>query len=377
MFPIDSLGGWYSGKGHWADVPDAEWNNWKWQMRNRLSSIADFRKYMDLSKEEEDGLDYAKNRLSVSVTPYFFNLINLNDLNCPIRRQVIPVKPESAFAPEELWDPVGEEQHMPVKSIVHRYPDRVLFLVTDRCASYCRYCTRSRLVSNAQGYGFSPKIEEGLEYIRQNTSIRDVLLSGGDPLLLSDEKLSYLLSSLGKIDHIELIRIGSRVPTFLPQRITPSLLEIFSSVSNLWMSLHINHPKECTISLLETCRNLASSGIPLGNQSVLLKGVNDDVITMKSLVHRLLKMKVKPYYLYQCDLIKGSSHLRTNPSKGVEIIKGLRGHTSGYAVPQFVIDAPNGGGKIPMSPEFSEINEDGSISLINYSQEKFTYPNLS
>ena len=377
MYPGDSLKYWFSGKGHWQHVPDETWNDWRWQMKNRVKTVDGFSKYLNLSNEEINGLEYAENRLSVAVTPYFLNLADPNDPNCPIRKQVIPVQSESTFRPEEVWDPVGEEKNMPVPSIVHRYPDRVLFLVTDRCASYCRYCTRSRLVSNAQGYGFHPHIDEGLTYIKDNPSIRDVLISGGDPLLLSDDKITHILSSLHNIDHVEFVRIGSRVPVFMPQRITPSLLNVFSDSPNLWISLHINHPHECTLNLKDISHKLARSGIPLGNQSVLLKGINDDLEIMKGLVHRLLMMKIKPYYLYQCDLIKGSSHLRTDVAKGLEIIRGLRGHTSGYAIPQFVIDSPNGGGKIPLSPNYTTFEEDGTITIDDFKGNRFSYPNLN
>lgn len=377
MFPNDSLKYWFKGKGHWSNVSDKDWLDWRWQMKNRIKTADGFSSFLNLSKDEKDGLKFAENRLSVAVTPYFFNLMDPSDSNCPIRKQVIPVGNESVYKPEEVWDPVGEESDMPVPSIVHRYPDRVLFLVTDRCASYCRYCTRSRLVSNAQGYGFHPKIEAGLDYIKQNSSIRDVLISGGDPLLLSDEKIGGILSSLSKIEHVEFIRIGTRVPVFLPQRITSSLLNVFSKSANLWLSLHVNHPDECTLLLKETTHKLAKAGIPLGNQSVLLKGINDNIDIMKSLIHRLLIMKVKPYYLYQCDLIKGSSHLRTDVQVGIDIIKGLRGHTSGYAIPQFVIDSPNGGGKIPVSPNYTTFERDGSIVLENYAGQNYKYPSIN
>jgi len=273
-----------------------------------------------------------------------------------------------------MKDPVGEENTMPAPGIVHRYPDRVLFLVTDRCASYCRYCTRSRLVSNAQDYGFHPSLEEGFQYIENNTSIRDVLISGGDPLLLSDEKLSAILNRLNNIDHIEFVRIGTRIPIFLPQRITDSLLSIFEKQENLWMSIHVNHPLECTKELYAACRNIVKAGIPLGNQTVLLKGINDNTNTIKSLLHRLMMMKVKPYYLYQCDLIEGSSHLRTDPSVGLKIISELRGFTSGYSIPQFVIDAPGGGGKIPVNPDYVLKHDDEGMLLKNYEGNTFHYP---
>ena len=375
MFPQDNLSNWHNGKGSWSNIEDSHWFDWKWQMRNRLSTISDFQQHLNLSNEEVSGFKAAVDKLSVSVTPYFFNLINKTDPNCPIRRQVIPLGDESNVSPEEMIDPVGEENTMPVPGIVHRYPDRVLFLVTDRCASYCRYCTRSRMVSNAQGYGFSPSLNAGLDYIRKNTSIRDVLLSGGDPLLLSDNKLGHLLKSLSEIKHLEFVRIGSRVPVFLPQRINDSLLSALSCHPNLWMSIHVNHPTECTLELKGACEKLVNSGIPLGNQSVLLRGINDSTECMQQLIHRLLMMKVRPYYLYQCDLVKGSSHLRADVKKGVEIIHGLRGNTTGYAVPQFVIDAPKGGGKVPINPNYIEEWNDSEIIFKNFEGDLFSYPN--
>jgi len=373
MQPTDDRSSWFEGKGHWSSVPDSDWNNWKWQLRNRITKKADLDGIVTLSSGEKEGFAAALNRLSVGITPYFANLIDPNDFLCPIRKQVIPSIKESTTSNAELKDPVGEELDMVVPGIVHRYPDRVLFLVTDRCASYCRYCTRSRMVSNAQDYGFHPSLQSGLEYIKSNKSIRDVLLSGGDPLLLSDNKLSYLLSSLAEIPHVEFVRIGSRVPVFLPQRITDSLIQALQQHDNTWMSIHVNHPNECTKELYKACHKLAKAGIPLGNQSVLLKGVNDNSDTMKSLIHRLLMMKVRPYYLYQCDLIEGSSHLRTDPLVGVKIIESLRGHTTGYAIPQFVIDAPGGGGKIPLNPNYLEKADGGIFHLKNFEGKSFVY----
>ena len=263
---------------------------------------------------------------------------------------------------------------MPVNGLVHRYPDRVLLLVTDRCAAYCRFCTRSRLVSNAQDYNFHPELEEGLDYIERHSEVRDVLLSGGDPLLLSDNKLDSLLSRLRAIPHVEFIRIGTRIPIFLPQRITPELCEVLKKHGPIWMSLHFNHPRECALEVKDACERLSFAGVPLGNQSVLLRGVNDSVEIQRSLLHRLLKMRVRPYYLYQCDLISGSAHLRTKVSTGIEIIKGLRGHTTGYAIPQFVIDAPGGGGKIPINPSYVEKITDDEMVLRNYEGKLFHYP---
>lgn len=374
MYPNDSLENWHQGQGLWADVPAEDWNSWKWQLKNRLTKLEHLEKYMSLTADERAGCLFAKDKLALAITPYFFNLIDRDDPNCPVRRQVIPRAGEMQTAPEEMLDPVGEENTKPVDGIVHRYPDRVLFLVTDRCASYCRYCTRSRLVSNAQDYNFHPEFDSGLEYIRTHPEIRDVLLSGGDPLLLSDRKLDHLLGELRKIPHVEFIRIGSRIPVFLPQRITPELCEIFKKHGPVWMSIHINHPNECTHTLRDACEQLTYAGVPIGNQSVLLRDVNDDAEIMKSLIHRLLMMRVRPYYLYQCDLITGSAHLRADPRKGIEIIRSLRGHTTGYAIPQFVIDAPSGGGKIPINPDYIKEITDDAIVMRNFSGDEYSYP---
>lgn len=374
MYPIDNLDNWFQGKGLWPDVPDEDWNSWIWQLKNRITTLEKLEQYIDLTPEERAGCEFANTKLALAITPYFFNLIDREDPNCPIRLQVIPRGAEMNVAPQELLDPVGEEGSMVAPGLVHRYPDRVLFLVTDRCAAYCRYCTRSRLVSNAQDYNFHPELEAGLKYIEEHTEIRDVLLSGGDPLLLSDKKLDALLGRLRQIKHVEFIRIGSRIPTFLPQRITPEFCDILKKHGPIWVSVHLNHPKECTHELRDACERLACSGSPLGNQSVLLKGINDDLETMKSLVHRLLMMRVRPYYLYQCDLITGSAHFRVDVNKGIEIIEGLRGHTTGYAVPQYVIDAPGGGGKIPVNPQYiKEIGQE-EVVLRNFKGNEYRYP---
>ena len=269
---------------------------------------------------------------------------------------------------------MGEDSSSPVPGLVHRYPDRVLLLVTDRCASYCRYCTRSRLVSGASGYDFHPQFDQAIAYLRQHTEIRDVLLSGGDPLLLSDNKLDYLLTTLRSIPHLEFLRIGTRIPIFLPQRITPELCAILRKHHPLWMSIHTNHPRELTSEVRNALGQLSDTGIPLGNQSVLLADVNDHVEVMKELVHKLLLCRVRPYYLYQCDLIRGSKHLRSTVQKGLEIIEGLRGFTSGYAIPQFVIDAPGGGGKVPINPEYVIFKDKERIVFHNYQGKVFEYP---
>ena len=374
MYPEDSVDNWISGQGIFGNVPKDKWDSWSWQLANSIKDKSTLSRFLDLTEDEVSGIEYSGKKLLFSVTPYFFNLIDRDNVNCPIRKQVIPRSEEQHVSADELSDPVGEEGSMAVEGIVHRYPDRVLFLVTDRCAAYCRYCTRSRLVSNAQDYNFHPQLEAGLSYIEQHPEIRDVLLSGGDPLLMSDNKLDYLLGRLKAIPHVEFVRIGSRIPVFLPQRITENLTAIFRKHGPIWMSIHVNHPRECTVELKEAADKLAFAGVPLGNQSVLLKDVNDDVDTLKSLIHRLLMMRVRPYYLYQCDLIQGSSHLRTDVRKGIELIRGLRGHTTGYAIPQFVVDAPGGGGKIPINPNFvKEITED-ELVMVNYQGKSYRYP---
>jgi lysine 2,3-aminomutase len=358
----------------WSNVLAEDWNNWKWQLKNRITSLEQLEPLLELSPEEREGCLLANKKLSLAITPYFFNLINRSDPKDPIRLQVIPRVEETITHQGELLDPVGEEESSPVEGIVHRYPDRVLFLVTDRCAAYCRYCTRSRLVSNAQDYNFHPKYDAGLDYIRKNPQIRDVLLSGGDPLLLSNNKLDKLLGELRAIKHVQFIRIGSRIPVFLPQRIDPELCEIFKKHGPIWLSIHTNHPNECTIDLKNACERLAFAGVPIGNQSVLLKGINNHADTMRTLIHKLLMMRVRPYYLYQCDLINGSAHLRTDPREGIALIQSLRGHTTGYAIPQFVIDAPGGGGKIPINPNYIESITEDAIIMKNYEGKIYEYP---
>jgi len=328
---------------------------------------------MELTPEERSGIEKSRYKLALAITPYFFNLIDQDNPDCPMRLQVIPRVAETVVMPFEKPDPLGEDGHMVVPGLVHRYPDRVLFLVTDRCAAYCRYCTRSRMVSNSQNYDFMPNYREAVEYIRDHREIRDVLLSGGDPLLLSDEKVEWLLKTLREIDHVEFLRIGTRIPVFLPQRITPGLTSMLKKYHPLWISVHVNHPAEATLELKEACERLADAGIPLGNQSVLIHKVNDDANVMKELVHKLLMMRVRPYILYQMDPIEGSSHFRVPVAKGLEIIERLRGHTTGYAVPQYVIDAPGGGGKVPINPNYLVEWRDENIILRNYENKLYVY----
>ena len=364
-----------AGRGVWRDVPEANWNGWHWQLKNRITTVEQLQQLLPaLTSEEFAGTMLANTRLALAITPYFFNLIDAADEKCPIRRQVIPRIEETKTAPWEMTDPCGEESHSPVPGLVHRYPDRVLFLVTDRCAAYCRYCTRSRLVSNASGYDFHPHFEQQIDYIRRTPAVRDVMLSGGDPLLFSDEKLEYLLSRLRAIPHVEFLRIGTRIPIFLPQRITPQLCAMLRQYHPLFISIHSNHPRELTAEVRDALGRLADAGVPLGNQSVLLRDVNDDLTVLRAHVQKLLMCRVKPYYIYQCDLIAGSAHLRSSVRKGLEIMAGLRGHTTGYAVPTYVIDAPGGGGKVPVSPEYVLSHNADRVVIRNYEGKVFEYP---
>lgn len=363
--------------GHWPEVSPADWNDPKWQLKNRVQSLEDLESRITLSEEERAGILLTGTKLAAAVTPHFFNLIDPNDPDCPIRRQVIPRIEETFDTPGEMSDPCGEDSHMPVPGLVHRYPDRVLFLVTDRCASYCRYCTRSRVVSGVGDQHLETQWEAAFEYLENTPEVRDVLLSGGDPLLLSDNRLERILTRLRAIPHIQFVRIGSRIPIFLPQRITPELCAMLRKFHPLFISIHTNHPRELTSEVRDALGRLADAGIPLGNQSVLLKDVNDTVDVQRALVHKLLLCRARPYYLYQCDLIKGSNHLRTPTRKGLEIIEQLRGHTSGYAIPQLVIDAPGGGGKIPLNPNYVVRGDDGEILLRNYEGREFLYPEVA
>jgi len=327
-----------------------------------------------LSDQEQAAMSLDGAMLPVSITPYYMSLVSRDDRDQPLRRTVIPNASEFLNGPGEADDPLGEDGDTPVPGLVHRYPDRVLLLVTDCCSSYCRYCTRSRMV----GHGSMPhgldRLERALDYIRRNPAIRDVLISGGDPLALGDERLDWILTRLRRIPHVEFLRMGTKMPAVLPQRITPELCRMLRKHHPLWMSLHFLHPDECTPESFLACARLANAGIPLGSQTVLLAGVNDDVDTMKRLVHHLLKMRVRPYYLYQCDPITGSAHFRTPVAKGLEIIEGLRGHTTGYAVPNYVIDAPGGGGKIPIQPNYVVGRDGDDLLLRNYQGGLYRYP---
>ncbi len=361
-------------KRHYPNVTTRQWNDWQWQVSNRIRTLSQLDSMLILSDEERAAFSSAGTHLPLGITPYYMSLVSPLDSNQPLRRTVIPVAGEMLRSFGEADDPLGEEGQSPVPGLVHRYPDRVLLLLTDFCSTFCRYCTRSRMVGHG---GIAPsrsRLEQAFAYIERTPAIRDVLLSGGDPLMLGEEKLSWILSRLRAISHVEIIRIGTKVPAVLPQRITPSLVRMLRRHHPLWMSLHFTHPDECTPEAYRACAMLADAGIPLGSQTVLLKNVNDNVETMCRLMHQLLKMRVRPYYLYQCDPITGSAHFRTPVEKGLEIIRGLRGFTSGYGVPTYVIDAPDGGGKIPLMPEYVVGREENALVLRNYENIIFRYP---
>ena len=361
-------------KAYFANVTDKEWNDWRWQTRNRIRTLPQLERILELSDDERKAIVEGGSMLPIGITPYYTSLLLRSDPQQPLRRTVLPSTGEFVRTRGEADDPLGEDGHSPVPGLVHRYPDRVLFLVHDFCSTYCRYCTRSRVVGHGEIIPSEKRMMLALDYIRQTPTVRDVLLSGGDPLALSEDRLDWILARLREIPHVEFVRIGTKIPAVLPQRITPQLCRILRKYHPLWMSLHFVHPDECTLEANQACSRLADAGIPLGSQTVLLKGVNDNVETMKQLVHKLLLMRVRPYYLYQCDPISGSSHFRTPVSKGLEIIQGLRGHTTGYAVPTYVIDAPGGGGKIPLQPDSVVGREDGFLLLRNYEGKIFRYP---
>ncbi len=349
----------------YQDVPAEKWNDWRWQLSHRLNSVEEFEKILPLTESEKKALN-TQGLFRVEITPYFVSLIDPDDPLDPIRKQIIPTAEEIVPFTGMMADSLAEDRHSPVPGLVHRYPDRVLMLVTTQCASYCRYCTRSRIVGDPSATFSRAEFEMQLEYLRRTPQVRDVLLSGGDPLTMAPKILEELLSKLREIPHIEIIRIGSRVPVFMPMRVTDELCAMLEKYHPLWMNIHVNHPNEITKELAEATDKLSRAGIPLGNQSVLLAGVNDCVHVQRKLVHDLVRIRVRPYYLYQCDLVEGAGHFRTPVAKGIEIIEGLRGHTSGYAVPTYVVDAPGGGGKIPVMPNYLISASDHKVALRNY-----------
>ncbi|MCC6918420.1 MAG: KamA family radical SAM protein [Alphaproteobacteria bacterium] len=372
-FPI-SAGARDFMKRFYPEATAEDWNDWRWQSRHRIRSLKDLERIFTLSAGERDAAARHTGSLPVGITPYYASLMGLDDPAEPLRRTHVMVGDEFLRTPGEEDDPLGEDHDMAAPGLVHRYPDRVLFLTTGFCATYCRYCTRARVVGNAGGeYHFSVhEWDKALAYIEEHSEIRDVLLSGGDPLSIGDDKLDHLLTRLRKIRHVEFVRMGSKIPVVLPQRITRDLLRVLRKHLP-WMSIHFTHPAELSPEVTEATGRLADAGLPLGSQTVLLKGINDDLPTMKRLMHGLLQRRVKPYYLYQCDPISGSSHFRTTIDKGVEIIRGLRGHTTGYAVPTFVVDAPGGGGKIPLSPDYVAGRDGDALVLTNYEGNNYSY----
>ncbi len=350
----------------WKDVSDEDWGDWRWQLENRVTDVEALKLAIELTPGEEEGIRRCLERFRMAITPYYVTLMSPEDPECPVRRQGVPTALELRTMPYDMVDPLHEDVDSPVPHLTHRYPDRVLFLVTNCCSIYCRHCTRRRFSGREDALVTREHIDRALDYIRGTEKVRDVLVSGGDPLVLADDALEYILGSLRSIRHVEVIRIGTRVPVVLPQRITPELCSMLRRYHPLWVNTHFNHPKEITRESRRACELLADSGIPLGNQSVLLRGVNDCPRIMMKLVHELVKIRVRPYYIYQCDLAVGLEHFRTPVAKGIEIIEQLRGHTSGFAVPTFVVDAPGGGGKIPVGPEYLISHGERKVVLRNY-----------
>lgn len=357
----------------WKDVKQSEWDDWQWQTRNRISDIETLKQVINLTDEEVKGIEKSLEILRMGITPYYALLMDENDSKCPVRMQAVPTIYETHKSEADMDDPLHEDGDSPVPGLTHRYPDRVLLLVTDMCSMYCRHCTRRRFAGSKDSGLPMERIDKAIEYIRNTPVVRDVLLSGGDCLLISDEKLEYIISKLREIPHVDIIRLGSRTPVVMPQRITDDFVNMLKKYHPIWLNTHFNHSKEITPEAKEACRKLADAGVPLGNQSVLLRGINDCTHIMRNLVHDLVRMRVRPYYIYQCDLSTGIEHFRTPVSKGIEIIEGLRGHTSGYAVPTFVVDAPGGGGKTPVMPQYLISQSPKRVVLRNFEGVVTTY----
>ena len=364
---------------NWKDIPlfkdvtDEQWNDWHWQVANRLDSVEKIKQVINLTPQEEEDIAKVLNGFRVGITPYYASLMDPDDPYCPVRMQAVPTIAETHRGEADMLDPLHEDEDSPAPGLTHRYPDRVLFLITDQCSMYCRHCTRRRLAGETDGARSMDDINACIEYIRKTPVVRDVLLSGGDCLCVEDDVLEYIISELRKIEHVEIVRLGSRTPVVMPQRITDDLCNMLKKYHPIWLNTHFNHPKEMTPEAAAACQKLADAGIPLGNQSVLCRGINDDVHVMRNLMHVLVKNRVRPYYIYQCDLSLGIEHFRTPVSKGIEIIEGLRGHTSGYAVPTFVVDAPGGGGKTPVMPQYVISQTPDKVILRNYEGVITTY----
>ncbi len=343
-----------------------EWNDWHWQLRNRVTDFATLKKYIKLLPDEAAVAKAKQFSFRMAITPYYLSLIDQKDPNDPVRLQAIPRIQESSFDSSDMADPLHEDADAPVPGMTHRYPDRVLLLLTDQCAMYCRHCTRRRKAGETDAPMPRANVDRAFKYIADHKEVRDVVLSGGDPLTLGDERLDEILGQLAQIKHLDIVRLGTRTPVVLPQRITDSLIAVLKKYKFVWLNTHFNHPNEITPASAAALAKLAEAGVVMGNQSVLLKGVNDNVDVMKQLVHSLVRNRVRPYYIYQCDLSEGISHFRTPVSKGIEIIESLRGHTSGLCVPTYVVDAPGGGGKIPVMPNYIISQMPGRVILRNY-----------
>ena len=362
-----------NAKRMFPEVTDEQWNNWHWQVQNRIETLEQLKKYIKLTTEEENGVKESLKTLRMAITPYYLSLIDQSNPNCPVRKQAIPTHAETHHSAADLLDPLHEDGDSPAPGLTHRYPDCVLLFETDMCSMYCRHCTRRRFAGQTDSSSSQDDISKAIDYIARTPQVRDVLLSGGDALMISDSRLESIISRLREIPHVEIIRIGTRTPVVCPQRITDDLVNMLKKYHPIWLNTHFNHPQEVTEESIAACERMANAGIPLGNQSVLLRGVNDCVPTMKKLVHQLVKMRVRPYYIYQCDLSMGLEHFRTPVSKGIEIIENLRGHTSGYAVPTFVVDAPGGGGKTPVMPNYVISQGPHKVILRNFEGVITTY----
>jgi len=359
----------------WRGIPGRQWDDWKWQVRNRVMNCEQLSRVISLRNDEKEDIESCLERFKMAVTPYYASLMDPCDKKCPIRMQAVPSASEMDTEPCEMDDPVGEEKFSPTENIVHRYPDRVLFILTHKCSMYCRHCTRRRIVGGEDFTASTASMEKAFDYIGAHKEIRDVLLSGGDPLMLSDARLESIIMRLRQMPHVEVIRIGTRVPVVLPMRITGELVGMLRKYHPIWINTHFNHPKEITPESSKACEMIADAGIPLGNQSVLLKGINNDAGVLKELFTKLVKIRVRPYYLYQCDIAKGIGHFRTPVSEGIELMRQIRGYISGYAVPVFVIDAPGGGGKTPINPEYLVSLDENKAVIKNYLGQEYTYTN--
>jgi lysine 2,3-aminomutase len=363
---------------HWKalfpDVTDAEWRDWRWQHRNALRTPAALERVVRLSDAERAGLAVTAGRFRLAVTPYYASLLDPDHPSCPVRMQSIPVAAEAEAAPGDLRDPLGEDRHRPVRAVVHKYPDRALLLVNDSCAVYCRHCTRRRITSGEEGAFDRAAVEEGIEYVRAHPAIRDVLVSGGDPLSLSDERLAWVLGALRAVPHVQILRVATRAPVTCPMRVTDALCRTLRAHAPLFVVTHFNHPKECTPDAREACERLVDHGVPVENQTVLLRGVNSSARTIADLNHRLLSWRVRPYYLHQGDVAEGTGHLRTPLRAGIDIVDRLRGWTSGLAVPHLAVDLPGGGGKVTVQPEYLVERGEGGHWFRNYRGERYFYP---